>query len=267
MDTYGYKIGRRQPSFSALILLIVLAANLAIFGKGTFAQDDETAMRVTERDEAGKAIRFDFNFISKDLRDLIRFLSQETDLTFVASENEIRDKKFALTNLKNVTMEEMLEEVKTVLSTYNLTTIHDGNTVLITTFEKAVQMKVPVKRITADANQVEMSDEIQTYIIQLENAAASELVGGLKPLLNKAANIFADSNSNSLVITDVASNVRRITTILQVADEAPELPLKVEIVHLQNAIASSLAATLNQVFQDETQIANVLRTMGSDQGP
>ena len=267
MDTYGYKIGRRQPSFSALILLIVLAANLAIFGKGTFAQDDETAMRVTERDEAGKAIRFDFNFISKDLRDLIRFLSQETDLTFVASENEIRDKKFALTNLKNVTMEEMLEEVKTVLSTYNLTTIHDGNTVLITTFEKAVQMKVPVKRITADANQVEMSDEIQTYIIQLENAAASELVGGLKPLLNKAANIFADSNSNSLVITDVASNVRRITTILQVADEAPELPLKVEIVHLQNAIASSLAATLNQVFQDETQIANVLRTMGDTKDP
>lgn len=267
MDTYGYKIGRRQPSFSALILLIVLAANLAIFGKSTFAQDDETAMRVTERDEAGKAIRFDFNFISKDLRDLIRFLSQETDLTFVASENEIRDKKFALTNLKNVTMEEMLEEVKTVLSTYNLTTIRDGNTVLITTFEKAVQMKVPVKRITADANQVEMSDEVQTYIIQLENAAASELVGGLKPLLNKAANIFADSNSNSLVITDVASNVRRITTILQVADEAPEMPLKVEIVHLQNANASSLAATLNQVFQDETQIANVLKNMGSAKHP
>ena len=267
MDTYGYKIGRRQPSFSALILLIVLAANLAIFGKSTFAQDDETAMRVTERDEAGKAIRFDFNFISKDLRDLIRFLSQETDLTFVASENEIRDKKFALTNLKNVTMEEMLEEVKTVLSTYNLTTIRDGNTVLITTFEKAVQMKVPVKRITADASQVEMSDEIQTYIIQLENAAASELVGGLKPLLNKAANIFADSNSNSLVITDVASNVRRITTILQVADEAPEMPLKVEIVHLQNATASSLAATLNQVFQDETQIANALKTMGSAKHP
>ncbi len=267
MHTYCYKIGRRQPKYSVFFLLVVLTAYLAIVGRSTLAQDNEEAMRVSERDEAGKAIRFDFNFISRDLRDLIRFLSQETELTFVASENEIKDKKFALTNLKNVTMEEMLEEVKTVLSTYNLTTIRDGNTVLITTFEKAVQMKVPVKRITADASLVEMSDEIQTYIIQLENAAASELVGGLKPLLNKAANIFADSNSNSLVITDVASNIRRITTILQVADEAPEMPLKVEIVHLQNATASSLAATLNQVFQDETQIANVLKTIGSAKKP
>ena len=267
MNSYCYKIGRRQPSYFALLLLIVLAANLAIIGRVTFAQDDEKAMSVSERDETGRAIRFDFNFISKDLRDLIRFLSQETNLTFVASENEIKDKKFALTNLKNVTMVEMMEEVKTVLSTYNLTTIRDGNTVLITTFEKAVQMKVPVKRITADASQVEMIDEIQTYIIQLENAVASELVGGLKPLLNKAANIFADANSNSLVITDVASNVRRIASILEVADEAPEMPLKVEIVPLENATASSLAATLNQVFQDETQIANVLRTMGAAKNP
>ena len=90
-------------------------------------------------------------------------------------------------------------------------------------------MKVPVKRITADASQVEMSDEIQTYIIQLESAVASELVGSLKPLLNKAANIFADGNSNSLIITDVSSNIRRIVAILQVADETPDMPLKVEI--------------------------------------
>ena len=268
MKMWCFKVNRRQqPSHSVLLFLIVVAGNLTIAAPVVFAQDDKGDMRVSERDEEGKAIRFDFNFISKDLRDLIRFLSQETDLTFVASENEIKDKKFALTNLKNVTMDEMLEEVKTVLSTYNLTTIRDENTVLITTFEKAVQMKVPVKRITADPNQVEMSDEIQTYIIQLENAAASELVGGLRPLLNKAANIFADANSNSLIITDVSSNVRRITSILQVADEAPEMPLKVEIVPLENATASSLAATLNQVFQDETQIANVLRTMGSTKNP
>ena len=238
MKTYYCKIGRRQSSYFVLFLIIALAANFAIAASVTFAQEEQTDMRVAERDETGKAIRFNFNFISRDLRDLIRFLSQETDLTFVASENEIKDKKFALTNLKNVTMDEMLEEVKTVLSTYNLTTIRDGNTVLITTFEKAVQMKVPVKRITADASQVEERDEIQTYIIQLENAVASELVSGIKPLLNKAANIFADANSNSLVITDVASNVRRITSILQVADEAPDMPLKVEIVHLRNATAT-----------------------------
>ena len=249
---------------SVLLLLILLVANLTVSVTVVLAQRDEGDMRVSERDEAGKAVRFDFNFISRNLKDLVKFLSQETDLTIIASENDIKDKKFALTNLKNVTMDEVLEEVKTVLSTYDLTTIRTNDTVLITTFEKAVQMKVPVKRITADASQVQMSDEIQTYIVQLESAAASELVGSLKPLLNKAANIFADGNSNSLIITDVSSNVRRIVTILQVADETPDQPLKIEIIPLENATASSLARTLNEVFRDEALITNVLRKMRSD---
>ena len=189
-------------------------------------------MEVAERDEAGKAIRFNFDFPSGNLQSLIKFISAETNLTIIASENEIKEKKFALTNLKNVTIDETLEEIKTVLAQYDLTMIRTNNTLLITTFEKAVRMKVPVKRIAADPSLIEQTDEIQTYMIQLNSAVASELVNSLKPLLSKAANIFADGNSNSLIITDVASNIHRIATILQVADEAPETPLKVEIIPL-----------------------------------
>ena len=97
MKMWCFKVNRRQqPSHSVLLFLIVVAGYLTIAALVVFAQDDEGDMRVSERDEEGKAIRFDFNFISKDLRDLIRFLSQETDLTFVASENEIKDKKICV---------------------------------------------------------------------------------------------------------------------------------------------------------------------------
>ncbi len=258
----------RQLKFFVLLFFAILTANLTFFSTTTvFAQRHQGDMRVSERDEKGNAIRFDFNFISKDLKDLIEFLSQETSLTLIASQSDIENKKFALTNLKNATMDEVLQEVKTVLATYNLTTIRTHNTVLITTFEKAVQMKVPVKRITANPEQVEMSDEIQTYIIQLESAVASELVGSLKSLLNKAANIFADGNSNSLIITDVASNIRRIAMILQVVDEEQDQPLKVEVVPLQNASARSLAATLGEIFRSEAQISNVIRKMASAEKP
>ena len=174
-------------------------------------------MEVSERNEAGQAVRFDFDFPRGDLQNLIRFISEETDLTIIASEGDIKDKKFALTNLKSVTIEETLEKIKTVLSQYDLTMIHTDSTILITTFEKAVQMKVPIKRITADPNQVEQTDEIQTYIIQLTGAVASELVNSLKTLLNKSANIFADTTSNLLIITDVASNIHRVVTILQLS--------------------------------------------------
>ena len=251
-----------------LMLFIFIGCVTGPFVSSVLAQeDDQRGMEVAERDEAGQAIRFNFDFPSGNLQSLIKFISAETNLTIIASENDIKDKKFALTNLKNVTIDETLEEIKTVLAQYDLTMIRTNNTLLITTFEKAVRMKVPVKRIVADPNLIEQTDEIQTYIIQLNSAVASELVSSLKPLLSKTANIFADGNSNSLIITDVASNIQRIATILQVADEAPETPLKVEIIPLQNATAASLARTLNDVFQQEGEVANLLRKMGSTRKP
>ena len=232
----------------------------------SFAQDrggNGGNMEVSERNETGQAVRFDFDFPRGDLQSLIRFISEETDLTIIASENDIKDKKFALTNLKGVTIEETLEKIKTVLSQYNLTMIHTDSTILITTFEKAVQMKVPIKRITADPNQVEQTDEIQPYIIQLTGAVASELVNSLKTLLNKSANIFADTTSNLLIITDVASNIHRVVTILQAADEEPQIPLKVEVVPLVNAEATSLARTLSDVFSQDGMVSNILRKLGN----
>ena len=274
LRTVGVESNRRHQNPSIARVLICLTVLIYIgcitgpFTAPTLAQeDDQRGMEVAERDEAGQAIRFNFDFPSGNLQSLIKFISAETNLTIIASENDIKDKKFALTNLKNVTIDETLEEIKTVLAQYDLTMIRTDNTLLITTFEKAVRMKVPVKRIVADPDLIEQTDEIQTYIIQLNSAVASELVSSLKPLLSKTANIFADGNSNSLIITDVASNIQRIATILQVADEAPETPLKVEIIPLQNATAASLARTLNDVFQQEGEVANLLRKMGSTNKP
>ena len=248
--------------FSCIVTLVTFNFLLLL----SFAQDrgrNGGNMEVSERNETGQAVRFDFDFPRGDLQSLIRFISEETDLTIIASESDIKDKKFALTNLKGVTIEETLEKIKTVLSQYDLTMIHTDSTILITTFEKAVQMKVPIKRITADPDQVEQTDEIQTYIIQLTGAVASELVNSLKTLLNKSANIFADTTSNLLIITDVASNIHRVVTILQAADEEPQIPLKVEVVPLVNAEATSLARTLSDVFSQDGMVSNILRKLGN----
>ena len=111
--------------------------------------------------------------------------------------------------------------------------------------------KGTVKNITPDPERVDMTDEIQTYIIQLNTVVASEQVERLRALLNKQANIFADTTTNTLVITDVASNIRRIVAILQIADEGERFPLKILIIPLAYAEASALAQTLTSIFQQE----------------
>ena len=213
------------------------------------AQDQQQAMRVAQTDDEGRAIRFDFNFTSQELKGVLEWLSRETDLTIIASENDIQDKRFSLINLKNVTIEEVVEQIKTVLTQYDLTLIQTDSTLLVTTFTRAMVTKGVVKSITPDPNLVDMTDEIQTYIIQLDNVVAGAQVEQLKPLLNKQAHIFADTTTNSLIITDVSSNIRRIVSILQVADAGERFSLKILIVPLAYADADGLAQALTNIFR------------------
>ena len=215
------------------------------------AQEQEPTMRVAQTDEEGRAIRFDFNFTSEEIKGVLEWLSRETDLTIIATEEDIQGKKFALINLRNVTIEEVIEQIKTVLTQYDLTLIQTDSTLLVTTFSRAMVTKGIVKSITPDPNLVEMTDEIQTYIIRLTNVVASQLVDDLKPLLNKQAHITADDGTNSLVITDVSSNIRRIVTILQVADQSERFPLKILVYPLSYADANGLAQALTNIFRQD----------------
>ncbi|MCY4401745.1 MAG: hypothetical protein OXD54_04140 [Candidatus Poribacteria bacterium] len=245
----------------SIYLIVLLCFGLSVFiSADLYAQRSQGTMEVAERDEAtGEAVRFNFNFTSDELKNLFEYLARETNLTIIASEDDIQGKRFALINLQNVTLDEVIEHVKTVLARYNLTFVRVNSTLIVTTFEKATVMNVPIKRISPDPEQVEMTDEIQTYIIQLENASAADQAGVLKPLLNNQANIFADSMTNALVITEVSSNVRRIVSILQFADEGEKFPLKIAIVPLTYADAASIETTLNKVFEDNKEDTNSAR--------
>ena len=234
-----------------LLIISFLCFGLLIAGVVELQAQEQQPMRVAQTDEEGRAIRFDFNFTSQELKGVLEWLSRETDLTIIASENDIRDKQFSLINLRNVTIEEVIENIKTVLTQYDLTIIQTDSTLLVTTFERAMVTKGIVKSITPDPNLVEMTDEIQTYIIRLTNVVADQQVGDLKPLLNKQAHITADSGTNALVITDVSSNIRRIVTILQVADEGERFPLKILIYPLAFADANGVAQALTNIFRGE----------------
>ncbi len=234
-----------------LLFILFFWFGLLITGLvGVQAQQQQATMRVAQTDEEGRAIRFDFNFTSQELKGVLEWLSRETDLTIIASENDIRDKQFSLINLTNVTIEEVVEQIKTVLTQYDLTLIQTDSTLLVTTFSRAMRTKGVVKSITPDPNLVDMTDEIQTYIIRLTNVVASEQSDRLKPLLSSQANIFGDTATNSLVITDVSSNIRRIVTILQVADQSERFPLKILIVPLSFADANSLAQALTNILRE-----------------
>jgi general secretion pathway protein D len=91
------------------------------------------------------------------------------------------------------------------------------------------------------------SDEIVTQIITMKNISAAQLVPLLRPLIPQQGHLAAYAPGNMLIISDRASNVSRIMRIIERMDESGDEPI--EVIALQNASASDVVRTINQLYQ------------------
>jgi general secretion pathway protein D len=92
-----------------------------------------------------------------------------------------------------------------------------------------------------------------TQIIKLNHENASNLVAVLRPLINPNNPINVNSGTNSLVITDYADNLRRLSRIVAALD-VPNAT-DVEVITLKNANASDLAPLVLRLVES-TSVAS-----------
>lgn len=91
-------------------------------------------------------------------------------------------------------------------------------------------------------------DRIETRIIRLTHASAASLLPVLRPLISPNNTIAAAPSTNSLVITDYASNLQRLERIIDALDQANGSdPL---VIPLHNASAIDVAQTINRLFAE-----------------
>ena len=227
--------------------LIVFAA--VCFAALPVVLNAQQGMQVTERGDDEKAVRLTLDFVNVELKDLLQFIQRETDLTIISTERDVQGKKLSLVNLKNVTIEEALEKIKTGLMQFDLTTIQTDSTLLITTVQKAVRMKVPVS-YGADPESIPDSDQVITHVIPLKHLNADEIAGKIGQLKSDAAVLFGDRESNTIVITGIASNIRRIATFLAQIDVAgiDIQAFKIEVIQINNTEVDEIQDALEDLF-------------------
>ncbi|HWK73007.1 MAG TPA: type II secretion system secretin GspD [Povalibacter sp.] len=90
------------------------------------------------------------------------------------------------------------------------------------------------------------SDEIVTQVIQLKNVSAANLLPALRPLVPQGAHFVAHQASNTVIISDRASNVARLMRIIQRIDQAGDED--VDIVRLENASAAEIVRVVNTLY-------------------
>ena len=105
----------------------------------------------------------------------------------------------------------------------------------------------PVEVISENSGQPNKlrGDRLITQVYVLKNESASQLVPILRPLITPNNTIASYNNNNTLVITDYAENIARITRIIDAVDQPQKDVVVIPIIH---ASAVDLAATLNRLF-------------------
>ena len=85
-------------------------------------------------------------------------------------------------------------------------------------------------------------DRVVTQVIPLLQENAANLVPVLRPLITANNTINVNAGNNTLIITDYASNLARLDAVIAALDVPSATD--VEVIPLQHAIASNLAATV-----------------------
>jgi len=137
--------------------------------------------------------------------------------------------------------QEVWEVFQSILRVHGYAAVGDDTTVRVVPDVNARQDgRVPVDDMRGGG------DEPVTRIIQLDHVEAGEVSQLLRQLLPQSAYMVHHASSNSLIISDRASNIRRIETIIERLDAA--IDQEVEVIALTHADAAEVVQLINQIY-------------------
>ena len=97
-------------------------------------------------------------------------------------------------------------------------------------------------------------DVVQTQVFTLQHQPAAQMVAVLRPLIPANNAITAYANSNTLVITDYASNLQRIQQVIEAVDQPDDT--EPVLIQLRHASALDVAQTITKLMTEPTQAAD-----------
>jgi general secretion pathway protein D len=97
-------------------------------------------------------------------------------------------------------------------------------------------------------NNVSNGEQVETQVFKLNFESAANLIPVLRPLISANNSISAVPNTNSLIITDYSSNLRRISRLISSLDFSKTD--EIEIVFLKHALANEVVLQLNKLIED-----------------
>ena len=238
------------------LILVDLGRRLPSGDAARLATEEKLTTETTAGGDSGATKAADstvhLNFRDADVLQIINLMSELTGKNFLV-DDKVRG-KVTIIAPKPVSIDEAYQVFLSILEIQGFTVVPQGPIIKIVPSREVKERPLP----TATDSQISpfsTSDEFVTQLIPLEFADANEIRGLLTPLVSRQSSLLAYPPTNTLILTDVSSNIARLIKIIRVLDiEAPAAVLKV--ITLQHASADQLATALQSALESFAELGD-----------
>ena len=183
------------------------------------------------------------NFVGADIESVIKAVGHYTGMTFII-DPRVKG-TLTLVSEKSISKSQAFSLLTSALRLQGYAVVTgDGYAKVVP--EAEAKLQASPTQVGLGAKSVK-GDQVATQIYHLSYESAANLTAVLRPLISPNNSIMANPGNNSLVITDYADNLRRLSKIIAALD-AP-LAADVDIVPVRYGIASDLATLVNKLVE------------------
>ena len=158
--------------------------------------------------QTAKEETFSLELKNADIISLIETVSLRTKKNFIVDPRVKATVNVVST--EPIDADQLYDIFLTVLDVHGYAAVKAGSLVKIVPTTVGVTSALPIVSDTVDTN-----DELVTQIIRLKNMPAQPLIESLRSLLSVSGSISAESNTNTIVVTDRAANIAKITGLIK----------------------------------------------------
>jgi general secretion pathway protein D len=239
----------RAGKFAAAVWTAVLLG----LGSGAVQADDLVRSNAAESDDL---VQLDFN--DAELTTIIDAISKMTERNFIYDER-VRG-KVTIKSPTRITREQAYAVFESVLQVKGFTTVETpGGALKIIPVRDAKQSNIETaKTALAPPN----TDRFVTRLIPLRYIDAGSITNTLKPLVSKDGSIEAYEPTNMVILTEAATNIRRILAIMEAID-IETYQDELAIFKIEHADAATLAEQVSEIYGAEVSSTRSSRTSSS----
>lgn len=185
------------------------------------------------------------NFDDADLKDIISLVSEATGTNFIIAPGAAA--RITIHSAVKIPASELFPIFESILEMNALAAVKSGHFYKIVTGAAARQKALEIYK-GRDLSAIPAEDRLMTQIVPVEFIPVSEATTLLQPMISPIGVITPNTRNNLLIITDVASNIRRLIEILREVDVSAFEGTRIRLFTPQNVDVKTLHKELTDIL-------------------